>query len=84
MLLVGENRIGLNPCFSGSWVLSDEKTGKLAGTISLNPCFSGSWVLSYDSYDLTGVLDTGLNPCFSGSWVLRMHIMYRTSSTWMS
>ena len=36
---------GLNPCFSGSWVVCvviDEEDEELN---CLNPCFSGSWVV---------------------------------------
>ena len=36
----------LNPCFSGSWVLSFWfKEADVMFASCLNPCFSGSWVL---------------------------------------
>ncbi len=36
----------LNPCFSGSWVVSEPPELLVNKIFSLNPCFSGSWVVS--------------------------------------
>ena len=37
---------GLNPCFTGSWVLSKLRFSGRGFSLRLNPCFTGSWVLS--------------------------------------
>ena len=61
---------GLNPCFSGSYSLSDLKKCYNVLVGSLNPCFSGSYSLSPTvGWDVDG--SGCLNPCFSGSYSLR-------------
>ena len=61
----------LNPCFTGSWVLSGIIVEMLDGGLySLNPCFTGSWVLRMKRSRQQSRKCLGLNPCFTGSWVL--------------
>ncbi len=40
-----KQKLCLNPCFGGSWVMIMKKNRTKHDLSSLNPCFGGSWVM---------------------------------------